>query len=384
MLLCVAGMLFSPKRTFMEFFSSCAGYSIIVYGDYYASLDEAKDPKICRCSTRDEIDQLVMRNWGDNFLLLIRSYEDWAFFDRRPGRMLVYIDMPAVFRWQHASSLTRSELERVIRCEFSGPICQDVLDAFDEIKSERPESCWMLLDDLFDRQSHRGIADLRRWAASPTPGSEDASESRSLKCHRGGYRYSDLMSCAGRVLFATRPEEMAKFLEGFSGFEKALTPRPTWEQYFIDIARAVSERSNCVKKSGCVVVNGERRILATGYSGTPSGIENCYLGGCKRCLADGIEYYSREFCFCIHSIQNALLYLGKRDTETKLEVYCLAYPCIGCSKAMIQFGVKRVIYQNIARNKDLTLPHDVLLHSGMEVLELETPKSYIWCNHSQT
>ena len=59
--------------------------------------------------------------------------------------------------------------------------------------------------------------------------------------------------------------------------------RPTWDEYFIKIAKLTSERSNCIKRSvGCILVK-DKRILSLGYNGTPIGTLNCYEGGCKRC-----------------------------------------------------------------------------------------------------
>ena len=57
--------------------------------------------------------------------------------------------------------------------------------------------------------------------------------------------------------------------------------RPTWDQYFMQLASLAAQRSNCMKRRvGCVLVR-ERRVISTGYNGTPRGLKNCNEGGCE-------------------------------------------------------------------------------------------------------
>ena len=56
--------------------------------------------------------------------------------------------------------------------------------------------------------------------------------------------------------------------------------RPNWDQYFMQLASLAAQRSNCMKRRvGCVLVR-ERRVISTGYNGTPRNIQNCNEGGC--------------------------------------------------------------------------------------------------------
>ena len=91
--------------------------------------------------------------------------------------------------------------------------------------------------------------------------------------------------------------------------------RPTWDNYFINIAKLTSERSNCIKRSvGCIIVK-EKRILSLGYNGTPINTVNCYQGGCKRCM----DQYNKtetsgknlDLCMCLHAEENAILFVSK-------------------------------------------------------------------------
>lgn len=57
--------------------------------------------------------------------------------------------------------------------------------------------------------------------------------------------------------------------------------RPNWDQYFMQLASLAAQRSNCMKRRvGCVLVQ-ERRVISTGYNGTPRNLKNCNEGGCK-------------------------------------------------------------------------------------------------------
>ena len=63
--------------------------------------------------------------------------------------------------------------------------------------------------------------------------------------------------------------------------------RPNWDQYFMQLASLAAQRSNCMKRRvGCVLVR-EKRVISTGYNGTPRNLKNCNDGGC--------EYYIQEY-----------------------------------------------------------------------------------------
>src|SRR5208282_5038865 len=74
------------------------------------------------------------------------------------------------------------------------------------------------------------------------------------------------------------PEPMPKTLEKKRG-------RPSWDEYFMQVANVVKSRSTCLSSAkGAVLVSG-RQIISTGYNGTPAGTKHCDEGGCERCLA---------------------------------------------------------------------------------------------------
>ena len=65
--------------------------------------------------------------------------------------------------------------------------------------------------------------------------------------------------------------------------------RPSWDQYFMQLASLAAQRSNCMKRRvGCVLVR-EKRVISTGYNGTPRDFKNCNEGGCKYRLLDILQ-----------------------------------------------------------------------------------------------
>lgn len=124
--------------------------------------------------------------------------------------------------------------------------------------------------------------------------------------------------------------------------------RPSWDEYFFNIAELVRSRANCLRRQVGAVIVKDYRILSTGYNGTPHGIKNCSQGGCERCLKrdkgeiDRYEY--EESCICLHAEQNAIIqaaYLGVSTKDATL--YCTTNPCSSCAKMLINAGVKRVV-----------------------------------------
>ena len=91
--------------------------------------------------------------------------------------------------------------------------------------------------------------------------------------------------------------------------------RPGWDEYFVNIARAVAERSDCRRrKVGAVLVDTGRRIVGTGYTGAPSGHPGCLEGACPRGLLsyDEVKEFSAYDsgpgrCISVHAEANALL-----------------------------------------------------------------------------
>ncbi|HZA43464.1 MAG TPA: dCMP deaminase family protein [Nitrososphaeraceae archaeon] len=126
--------------------------------------------------------------------------------------------------------------------------------------------------------------------------------------------------------------------------------RPDWDIYFMLQAEIAKLRSNCLTRQvGCVLVR-ENRQIATGYNGTPSGIRNCFEGGCLRCLdrvngkiESGADL---ERCLCMHAEANAILQcavFGNTGSTRGSTLYSTYAPCLECSKMAVSVGVAKVV-----------------------------------------
>lgn len=122
--------------------------------------------------------------------------------------------------------------------------------------------------------------------------------------------------------------------------------RPSWDSYFMALASLAAQRSNCMKRRvGCVVVR-DKRVVSTGYNGTPRGLRNCGDGGCGRCNAAAAgSGHALTTCLCLHAEENALLEAGReRLREGDVVLYCDTCPCLTCSIKIAQVGISEVVY----------------------------------------
>jgi dCMP deaminase len=120
--------------------------------------------------------------------------------------------------------------------------------------------------------------------------------------------------------------------------------RPSWDQYFMQLASLAAQRSNCMKRRvGCVLVR-EKRVISTGYNGTPRGLKNCGEGGCPRCNEGQGSGMGLGTCLCIHAEENALLEAGRERIREGAILYCDTCPCLTCSIKITQVGISEVVY----------------------------------------
>ena len=132
-------------------------------------------------------------------------------------------------------------------------------------------------------------------------------------------------------------------------------PRPDWDRYFMQIAKVVALRSNCMKRKVAALVVKDRRIISTGYNGTPRGVKNCNEGGCPRCYALGASGRDLEHCFCSHAEENAITQAAYHGIELKqATVYCTYSPCILCAKMIINAGVREVVFEGTYALEEVT------------------------------
>lgn len=122
-----------------------------------------------------------------------------------------------------------------------------------------------------------------------------------------------------------------------SGADQA--PRPSWDQYFISLAGMVARRSTCLRRMVGAVIVRDRRILATGYNGSPPGFVHCTDVGCLE--VDG------HCVRTIHAEVNAIVQAALHGVGTQgATLYCTDFPCLNCTKMLIGAGIVRVVYRD--------------------------------------
>ncbi len=119
--------------------------------------------------------------------------------------------------------------------------------------------------------------------------------------------------------------------------------RPSWDEYFMTIAKEVATRSTCLRRHVGAILVKDRRILATGYNGAPKNIEHCAVTGCVR-ERDNIPSGERhEICRALHAEQNALLQAATYGVQIEgATLYCTTQPCVMCAKMLINVGVEKI------------------------------------------
>ncbi len=122
--------------------------------------------------------------------------------------------------------------------------------------------------------------------------------------------------------------------------------RPSWDEYFMQIAHLVSQRSTCLRRKVGAVIVKDKRVLSTGYNGAPSGIKHCDVTGCLREKLKVPSGQRHELCRGLHAEQNALLQAALHGVSVKdAVIYITNQPCIICTKMLINAGIKEVVFE---------------------------------------
>lgn len=147
-------------------------------------------------------------------------------------------------------------------------------------------------------------------------------------------------------------------------------PRPSWDEYFIGIAKVAALRSNCIKRKVAAVIVKDRRIISTGYNGTPRGVRNCNEGGCPRCESMELSGAKLDECLCSHAEENAITQAAYHGVSIKsATLYTTFSPCLICTKMIINSGIAEVVYQ---QNYPLiTAATDLLRETEVRLRQIE-------------
>lgn len=135
------------------------------------------------------------------------------------------------------------------------------------------------------------------------------------------------------------------FTAGSGRGRPAADARPDWDEYFMEIAGVVAKRSTCLRRQVGAVLVYEKRILATGYNGAPTGLPHCIEVGCLREKLGVPPGERHELCRGLHAEQNALIQAAKYGIPVAgSTLYTTAEPCSVCSKMLINAGIRKIVF----------------------------------------
>ncbi|KRL07662.1 MAG: ComE operon protein 2 [Liquorilactobacillus hordei] len=140
--------------------------------------------------------------------------------------------------------------------------------------------------------------------------------------------------------------------------------RIPWNQYFMMQAVLLSLRSTCERLSVGAILVRDKRVIAGGYNGSVSGDEHCIEHGCY--LVDG------HCVRTIHAEMNAVLQCAKFGVATDgAEVYVTDFPCLQCTKMLLQSGIKKICYLRNYHNDEYALKLMKLKNVEVEQVKLD-------------
>ncbi|MEX2033036.1 MAG: cytidine/deoxycytidylate deaminase family protein [Candidatus Colwellbacteria bacterium] len=120
--------------------------------------------------------------------------------------------------------------------------------------------------------------------------------------------------------------------------KKAVSKRPSWDEYFIKIAEIIGSRSTCDRAHVGAVITKNNVILSTGYNGAPRGLPHCDDVGHE--LVDG------HCVRTVHAEANAIAQAARNGASIEgATIYLTISPCYDCFKMMINSGIKEVVYK---------------------------------------
>lgn len=121
--------------------------------------------------------------------------------------------------------------------------------------------------------------------------------------------------------------------------------RPSWDSYFMEITQVVATRSTCLRRQVGALLVREKRILSSGYNGSPRGLAHCLQVGCLREEMNIPSGQRQELCRGLHAEQNAIVHAAYHGINIAGSVlYVTHQPCIICAKMIINAGITKVIF----------------------------------------
>lgn len=142
--------------------------------------------------------------------------------------------------------------------------------------------------------------------------------------------------------------------------------RPSWDEYFIMIAKLAATRSTCLAFPVGAVIVKDKQVLATGYNGSPSGSAHCTAQGFCYPGLDSCDSSSSLPSRAVHAEANAIAQAAKHGISTRgASIYVTLEPCISCLKLIISAGIKEVFYETGFNKGEKVRVRDAFLKDGL-------------------
>lgn len=160
--------------------------------------------------------------------------------------------------------------------------------------------------------------------------------------------------------------------------------RPSWDDYFMLMAKLSASRSTCCSRPTGAVIVRDTQIVATGYNGSLPGQPHCTdSGACHRRSSNVTEEVKYDVCRSAHAEANAITLAAKQGLSVKdCTMYCTLEPCFTCAKLIAISGISRVVYElnyeSPIAERD-ALWKSILYDTGIEVERLWVPLEVITC-----
>lgn len=142
--------------------------------------------------------------------------------------------------------------------------------------------------------------------------------------------------------------------------------RPSWDEYFMEIAVLTSQRSTCLRRHVGAAIVCDKHIVATGYNGAPRGIKHCQeRGGCLREKMNVPSGERHELCMALHAEQNAIIQAARLGHSIEgATIYVTHQPCVICAKMIINAGIERIVVKEGYPDE---LARELLKEAGLKI-----------------
>jgi dCMP deaminase len=146
--------------------------------------------------------------------------------------------------------------------------------------------------------------------------------------------------------------------------------RPTWDEYFLMLAKLAATRSTCLAFPVGAVIVKDRQVLATGYNGSPSGSAHCTAQGQCYPGLSSCDAHKTMPSRAVHAEANAIAQAAKHGISTEgASIYVTLEPCLSCLKLIISAGIHEVFYETSFNSGETALVRDSFIDEGLVSLK---------------